>query len=246
MKRIGGLIPINRQEKKKEKGTIGRNSSSIDSSGHYGEDEDEEEEVDEEEEEEEGTEDDAGNEGGETVRYRGIYQSGRRWSAKVYLVQGDCVHVTGSWGTRRETAIAYDQTALDLLGASVVTNALPCGKLNSRRLAPRSRAGFAHSVPQTALPAPLRLLQRLLKEHASANALFRQQQAVLQEGLRIIEAREAAVETFMRELLLLKQPGSRDAALVDVDDKLHMTRLVRWFLELVEDDKFRRMADRAR
>jgi hypothetical protein len=50
----------------------------------------------------------------------------------------------------------------------------------------------------------------------------------------------------MRELLLLKQPGSGDAALVDVSDKRHMTRLVRWFLELVEDGTFRRMADRAR
>jgi hypothetical protein len=33
------------------------------------------------------------------------------------------------------------------------------------------------------LPAPLRLLQRLLREHALANALSSQQQAVLQEGL---------------------------------------------------------------
>jgi len=38
------------------------------------------------------------------------------------------------------------------------------------------------------LPAPLQLLQRLLREHASANALPRKQQTVLQEGLRIIQA----------------------------------------------------------
>lgn len=94
--------------------------------------------------------------------------------------------------------------------------------------------------------APLQLLQRLLREHASANALSRQQQAVLQEGLRIIQAWEAAVEKFMRELLLLKQPGSEDAALVDADNKLYMIRLVRWFLQLVEEGVFRWMAARAR
>jgi len=88
------------------------------------------------------------------------------------------------------------------------------------------------------LPAPLQLLQRLLREHASANALPRKQQTVLQEGLRIIQARKAAVETFMRELLLVSG--------VDLEGKPRQkTRLIQWILRLVADDRFRDWRPRA-
>lgn len=177
------------------------------------------------------------------------------------------VYAKGSFATAKAAALAYDTVARRLLGAEATTNFLSTGKLNKRRLVKRGRPGLVRAgrcaapggrsdspttTPSTTgaastpypptLPSPLQLLQRLLREHASANALSRPQQAVLQEGLRIIQAREQAVDTFMRELLALKDPVTRDTPLVGVDNKQHMGRLVQWFLRLVKEGVFRRLA----
>jgi len=80
----------------------------------------------------------------------------------------------------------------------------------------------------------MHVLESLLVEHDYTAAILTvQERKVLNQGLHLVYQRTESVEQFIREVLLVPE--------VDLSRWEHKTRLVRWYLSLVEQGVFEEM-----
>jgi len=80
----------------------------------------------------------------------------------------------------------------------------------------------------------MHVLESLLVKHDyTATILTVQERKVLNQGLHLVYQRTESVEQFIREVLLVPE--------VDLSRREHMTRLVRWYLSMVEQGVFEEM-----
>lgn len=81
------------------------------------------------------------------------------------------------------------------------------------------------------LSESLHVLETLLIEHDHTAAILTvQERKVLNQGLHLVYERTQSVEQFIREVLLVPE--------VDLNSWEHKTRLIRWYLSLVEQGVF--------
>jgi len=84
------------------------------------------------------------------------------------------------------------------------------------------------------LSKSMHVLESLLVEHDYTAAILTvQERKVLNQGLHLVYQRTESVEQFIREVLLVPE--------VDLSRWEHKTRLVRWYLSLVEQGVFEEM-----
>ena len=84
------------------------------------------------------------------------------------------------------------------------------------------------------LSESLQVLETLLVEHDYTAAIITvQKRKLLNQGLQLVYERTQSVDQFIREVLLVPE--------VDLSSWEHKTRLVRWYLSLVEQGVFEEM-----